>query len=252
VLLAYVEGGASPDGRDDDGRTLLMHAVRSGYFDLVRALLDAGADPTVQDAKGVDALALARSTTSGERLAVLEAALDSELSTPEDRVAAYDRVDATRAASEARRAEAAKDAKEREQRAQRVSESIRRYRDKEARRSSPAPRSPPAPPSNPPSKKDPFAQWSKKTPDPPKPGPLPPICYEPEVAACRARGVSCDECAMRAITSRAPEQKKETRCFGTQYVACGSVCCGTGYICCQNRLGDSCRPRSMGCKSWEK
>jgi len=42
VLLGY---GAKPDSSDDDPETLLMHAARAGNLDIVKRLVEAGADP---------------------------------------------------------------------------------------------------------------------------------------------------------------------------------------------------------------
>jgi ankyrin repeat protein len=44
--------GASPEARDDDGRTPLFSAVLGGAVGLVGLLLEAGADPNAQDREG--------------------------------------------------------------------------------------------------------------------------------------------------------------------------------------------------------
>ena len=49
------------DRADQRGRTALWDACRFGHLDVVRALLGAGADPSVQNDEGLDALAIAQS-----------------------------------------------------------------------------------------------------------------------------------------------------------------------------------------------
>lgn len=56
LLLEY--GRANPNLRDDEGRTPLMHAAERDYRDVVRLLLDFGADPDAQDRQGETAASL--------------------------------------------------------------------------------------------------------------------------------------------------------------------------------------------------
>jgi ankyrin repeat protein len=49
VVLASVPD--DPNGRDDEGATPLHHAAWDGDLDLIRRLLDAGADTTVTDVR---------------------------------------------------------------------------------------------------------------------------------------------------------------------------------------------------------
>jgi ankyrin repeat protein len=49
------------DRADQRGRTALWDACRFGHLDVVRVLLGAGADPSVQNDEGLDALAIAQS-----------------------------------------------------------------------------------------------------------------------------------------------------------------------------------------------
>lgn len=50
--------GTPVDARDDDGRTALMVAAAHGHLDVVRVLLDAGADVNAQTDEGLNVLAL--------------------------------------------------------------------------------------------------------------------------------------------------------------------------------------------------
>ena len=49
------------DRADSRGRTALWDACRFGHVEVVRALLGAGADPTLQNDEGLDALAISKS-----------------------------------------------------------------------------------------------------------------------------------------------------------------------------------------------
>ncbi|HKG80875.1 MAG TPA: ankyrin repeat domain-containing protein [Pyrinomonadaceae bacterium] len=54
-----VANGAQLNAKDEQGETALIHAVDRGDVEVVEALLQAGADASVRDAKGVTALMLA-------------------------------------------------------------------------------------------------------------------------------------------------------------------------------------------------
>lgn len=60
ALLAISTGAISVDSQDEQGFTLLHYAAQSGSQDAVRALLDRGADPTIQAKDGSTAAALAK------------------------------------------------------------------------------------------------------------------------------------------------------------------------------------------------
>jgi len=51
--------GANVNAHDEHGRTALMSAVRKGHREIVRMLLDAGADPNLQTSYGATALSMA-------------------------------------------------------------------------------------------------------------------------------------------------------------------------------------------------
>ena len=52
ALASRLAAGMSVDVRDAMGRTLLMRAAGAGQVDMVRRLLDAGADPRLVDSGG--------------------------------------------------------------------------------------------------------------------------------------------------------------------------------------------------------
>ncbi len=59
MVPRLLEGGADPDARDEEGWTVLMHAVAVGPAGAVAALLAVGADPEPRSADGESALSLA-------------------------------------------------------------------------------------------------------------------------------------------------------------------------------------------------
>ncbi len=52
ALASHLAAGMPVDIRDNLGRTLLMRAAAAGQFDMVRRLIDAGADPRLVDNSG--------------------------------------------------------------------------------------------------------------------------------------------------------------------------------------------------------
>jgi hypothetical protein len=58
IIRALLDAGANPDARDSEGNTALMLAVmlRPNNFDLIHALLDAGANPNARDSNRRNAL----------------------------------------------------------------------------------------------------------------------------------------------------------------------------------------------------
>ena len=59
LVAILLEFGASPNDRDAEGQTALMHAAKHGNDAMVRALLDSGADTTLTDNLGRTAIDLA-------------------------------------------------------------------------------------------------------------------------------------------------------------------------------------------------
>jgi uncharacterized protein len=58
-LLAHASAAATINRRDDAGKTALWQACDRGYGDVVRVLLQAGADPTIADKDGITPRAIA-------------------------------------------------------------------------------------------------------------------------------------------------------------------------------------------------
>ena len=66
---------SDPNRRDEDGATALHHAAWEGDLELIRRLLDAGADPTITDARfGTTALGWAEHAYQTEAADLLRAA----------------------------------------------------------------------------------------------------------------------------------------------------------------------------------
>lgn len=59
AVQKLLDEGTNLDLRDGDGMTLLMTASSNGYTDIVRLLLEKGADPNILDSHGWTALELA-------------------------------------------------------------------------------------------------------------------------------------------------------------------------------------------------
>ena len=63
MVKVLLEAGADPNARDGDSETPLHHAARSGNAEIVRLLLDAGADPDVKNKWGIAPRDIANSKT---------------------------------------------------------------------------------------------------------------------------------------------------------------------------------------------
>lgn len=75
IAAALIAGGSPIDAQNAEGRTALMYAAKRRDVELVEPLLAAGADVSLKDTAGQDALSLARGAFGGERVvAMLEAA----------------------------------------------------------------------------------------------------------------------------------------------------------------------------------
>jgi hypothetical protein len=68
------EGGISPDWKLHNNTTLLHAAVKSGYLEIVNAVLNAGADPTLVDRKKRTPADVARERSEPEMIRFLDAA----------------------------------------------------------------------------------------------------------------------------------------------------------------------------------
>lgn len=82
ALKIHIRRGDDLDARDSSGATPLILAAAKRKRGAVRLLLDAGADPTLVDFKGMDALAHARARKCPETIALLSEAL-ARLAAPE-------------------------------------------------------------------------------------------------------------------------------------------------------------------------
>lgn len=104
VVLEYLTRGARSDHLDANGRSLLVLAVAREDLPLVRALLERGLDPRVKDSRGREVIGSARmwlgerkktrhpvaQPLSAKTYVVLQRAFDPELTSPEQRLAAFD------------------------------------------------------------------------------------------------------------------------------------------------------------------
>ena len=247
VIEAYLAHGTPVDARDESGATLLMSAIAAKRLDFARLLLAKGADPSVKDAQGRDALAVARATLTKRNAAVLEAALDPSLSSPDERIAAYDRADAERLKLEEadQRELAAKQAEIQRAYSAKV-QAEARQREELERRQEAARRSQEA------------ASSRSSAPEPA----LDPICETPEMRACRQGGRrSCSECFHAMLKANGRGSGGGTSGSSLSCPAkskpCGGVCCGTGYVCCVgvtsvNTGQEACRLSSRGCnQGWD-
>lgn len=82
ALKLHIRRGDDLDARDSSGATPLILAAAKRKKGAVRLLLDAGADPTLVDSKGMDALAHAQARKCPETIALLSEAL-ARLAAPE-------------------------------------------------------------------------------------------------------------------------------------------------------------------------
>jgi hypothetical protein len=84
-----LSSGASPDVVDEDGRSILMHAVDYGYKDIVELLIAAKADVNHRDKKGATAMGLAWTKSKDGMVALLENAGAAKLRTEDKRADIY-------------------------------------------------------------------------------------------------------------------------------------------------------------------
>lgn len=61
----------SPDTRDAEGKTVLMHAARAGQSDVVRLLVEGGAKLNLEDDQGRSALDFASAEPAGSAFQLL-------------------------------------------------------------------------------------------------------------------------------------------------------------------------------------
>src|SRR5207302_1005247 len=78
VISLLIEKGAPLDLKDEQGWTPLAKAAALGHADAVKALCDAGADPTIRNRFGRKALDYARGIPGTESLATVEKLRDGE------------------------------------------------------------------------------------------------------------------------------------------------------------------------------
>ena len=78
----YLRSGRNPNATDSRSRTLLLLAAAAGHTDICRLLIESGADPTLRDADGNDALSAAIRNRHAEAAGVLQACLARLASPP--------------------------------------------------------------------------------------------------------------------------------------------------------------------------
>lgn len=78
----YLRSGRNPNATDSRSRTLLLLAAKAGQTDICRLLIESGADPTLRDADGNDALSAATRNRHAEAAGVLRACLARLASPP--------------------------------------------------------------------------------------------------------------------------------------------------------------------------
>ena len=69
----YLRSGHNPNATDSRSRTLLLLAAAAGHADICRLLMESGADPSLRDADGIDALSAAIRNGHAETAGVLRA-----------------------------------------------------------------------------------------------------------------------------------------------------------------------------------
>ena len=74
-VRSYLRSGRDPNATDSRSRTLLLLAAAAGHSDICRLLIESGADPTLRDANGNDALSAAIRNHHAEAAGVLRASL---------------------------------------------------------------------------------------------------------------------------------------------------------------------------------
>ena len=88
----YLRSGRNPNATDSRSRTLLLLAATAGHTDICRLLIESGADPTLRDADGNDALSAAIRNRHAEAAGVLRACL-ARLASPPARSVDHARTD---------------------------------------------------------------------------------------------------------------------------------------------------------------
>ena len=85
----YVRRGYDVNATDIRGRTLLLLAAAGGYADICRLLIEAGADPSLRDVNGLDALSAAVESKKEKAAAVLRTCLSAAAVSLGDPAAAH-------------------------------------------------------------------------------------------------------------------------------------------------------------------
>lgn len=80
----YIRKGYDINSTDSKGRTLLLISAGRGHADICRLLIEAGANPSLRDTEGHDALSIAVKNRKSETEAVLRACLLPASVSPED------------------------------------------------------------------------------------------------------------------------------------------------------------------------